>query len=469
MSSVVYSLKNGINRTNNPTTGGVFAYGSYTSAGAFTLFTDYEYEDGTAFVSEPFDDTQPLVWKGSSQYPHLGFENLTPNSSITPQPFPSFGIYLHPFIESGVRKDVGVRVTIPFGGSIAISSIIQRADTSCGDDIGYRIMKNGVAIQSRQFIQPSTTPTTINTPANTFVAGDIIDFIVDTGSQDNSFCDDTALEVTLTYLYTKIPDPTITTTPILCSTTVINGTTAFVSEGTFASIYDGTTRLYSTGVVLNPVLLNGTFSFTGLDLANSLGKKLSVILEKTGDVNSNPIDFIVQDGGCIVFSLQPPVVTSIDVCDFKCDYQRTMTGVAGKQGDIAIFKHPYNVGDPVIAVGINTNGTWEIKSSSFKDGEKYIAYLISYYSPDPNEGELEETDDLLSISNITCDPNCELVGRIKGSANGITNGIIRLFTYPLSTIIRPTAVGIIRNGKFEIITTSLAANTNYILSATKFD
>lgn len=468
MSSVVYSLKNGINRTNNPTTGGVFAYGSYTSAGAFTLFTDYEYEDGTAFVSEPFDATQPLVWKGSTQYPHLGFENLTPNAAITPQPFPSFGIYLHPFIVDGVRQDVGVRVTIPFSGNISIASIIQRADLNCGDDIGYRIMKNGVAIQSRQFIQPSNTPTSINTPPSPFVAGDVIDFIVDVGSQGNSFCDDVALEVSIVYQYDKIPTPVVTTTPILCSTTSINGTTAYVSEGTFASIYDGTTLLYSTAVVLNPVLLNGTFSFTGLDFTNSLAKVLSVVLERAGDEQSNSVTISIQDGGCVSQELTTPIITSMDFCNLKCDYQKTMSGTAGQRGDIVVFKHPYNAGDPIIATGINVTGNWQIKSSDFEENTEYVAYLITYYSPDPNIGVGDLPTDM-AISSVDCESDCVLVGRLKGNSSGISNGILRVFLSPISSASQPIEVGVIRDGKFDIKTTLLSPNTNYVFVSTKID
>lgn len=459
MSSVVYSLKNGINRTNNPTTGGVFAYGSYTSAGAFTLFTDYEYEDGTAFVSEPFDATQPLVWKGSTQYPHLGFENLTPNAAITPQPFPSFGIYLHPFIVDGVRQDVGVRVTIPFSGNISIASIIQRADLNCGDDIGYRIMKNGVAIQSRQFIQPSNTPTSINTPPSPFVAGDVIDFIVDVGSQGNSFCDDVALEVSIVYQYDKIPTPVVTTTPILCSTTSINGTTAYVSEGTFASIYDGTTLLYSTAVVLNSVLLNGTFSFTGLDFTNSLGKVLSVVLERAGDEQSNSVNISIQDGGCVVIEPSKPIISSFDFCGKKCYNKRLMAGTGGYNGDVVIFEYPYTYGDPIIATAI-CDVTWNAFSNNFIEGKSYVAYLLNY------EGE---PDIELDITGIDCERNCSYESTIKGTVAGITNGIIKAYEAPYIGIPTPVATSIIRDGAFVMETNLISTSVEYIFIAIKIN
>jgi len=459
MSSVIYSLKNGINRTNNPTIGGVFAYGSYTSAGVFTLFTDYEYEDGTAFVSEPFDDTQPLVWKGASEYPHLGFENLTPNLAITPQPFPSFGIYLHPYFEGGERKDVGVRVVIPFSGNIAIASIIQRADLECGDDIGYRIMKNGVAIQARQFIQPSNTPTAINTPPSPFLAGDIIDFIVDVGSQGNSFCDDTALEVTLNYQYEKIPDPIVTTSPILCSTTSISGTTSYVSEGTFASIYDGTTLLYSTAVVLNPVLLNGTFSFTGLDFTNSLGKSLSVILEKSGDINSNPVTFLVKDGGCVSTELSAPIITEVEFCNKKAYFQQTMLGTSSVAGDVAVFKYPYTYGDPIIASGFSDGENLFVNSSNFEEGQKYVAFLVSY------NGDLGTTVD---IGVLTCETYTAYVPTIKGTVAGVTNGLIKIFIDSVNEDLLSPFCGIIRDGKFDL-KIPLVTGVDYIFMAVKIN
>jgi hypothetical protein len=460
MSSVIYSLKNGINRTNNPTIGGVFAYGSYTSSGVFTLFNNYEYEDGDPFVSEPFDDTKPLVWKGATQYPHLGFENLQPNSEITPQPFPSFGIYLHPFINEGVREDVGVRVTIPFAGSLSIVSVIQRADLECGDDVGYRIMRNGVAIQSRQFIAPSSSTTTINTPANTFVAGDIIDFIVDVGSQNNYYCDDVALEITLTYQYTKIPTPVVTTSPILCSTTTINGTTAYVAEGTTASLYDGSTLLYSTSVILDNILYNGSFSFTGLDFSNSLGKSLYIVLEKSGDVQSEKVQFTVQDGGCVSLEVSEPIITEVDFCHQSCEFQRTMSGSASNDGEVVIFEYPYTYGDDIIAASIASNGAWFASSSKFIEGKKYVAFLINYESL---EGET------VSLESITCESICNVLPVIKGTVNGVTNGLIRVFLSPIVGFQLPVAIGIIKDGKFDIKTEVLSTGVDYILQVTKIN
>lgn len=459
MSSVNYSLKNGINRINNPTIGGVFSYGSYTSAGVFTLFTDYEYSDGTPFVSEPFDTAKPLVWKGVSEYPHIGFENLTPNSAITPQPFPSFGIYLHPYIIEGVRQDVGIRVTIPFGGNLSISSIIQRADLECGDDIGYRIMRNGVAIQSRRFIQSSNTPTIINTPASTFVAGDIIDFIVDIGSQSNSFCDDVTLEVTLNYQYTQIPEPIVTTNPILCSTTEINGTTAYVSEGTFASIYDGTTLLYSTAVVLDPVLLNGTFSFTDLDFTNSFAKTICIVLEKSGDVPSNPIKFTIQDGGCLEIGTNKPIITGIDFCNKKCYNGRTMSGTSNNEGDIVIFEYPYNYGDEIIAT-TTSNGTWSAISDRFVEKKRYVAFLLNY-------NNTLDTD--VTIDSLGCDADCVYMSTLNGTVNGINNGVLRAFDTPYTGVPLPVLTGIIKDGSFSIKNNTLSPNTEYIFMAVKIN
>ena len=456
MASVSYSLKNGINRTNNPTTGGVFTYGSYTSAGVFTLFPNYQYSDGTAFVAEPFDSTKPLVWKGGSEYPHLGFENLTPNLDITPQPFPSFGIYLHPFVSGDTRYDVGVRVVIPFGGNIAIASTIQKADSNCGDDVGYRIIKNGIAIQSRQFVNSSGSSTTINTPVNTFVAGDIIDFIVDAGSQNNYFCDDVALEITLTYQYTKIPSPTILPSVVLCSTTAITGTTAYLSEGTIATLYDGIEVIASTSVILDPVLYNGTFAFNGLNLTEKLGKSLSIVLAKSGDTSSDPVFVIVQDGGCVSKELLAPVITKIDLCDTKCDYQRVLSGITNKNGDVIIFKYPYTLGDPIIATGFSTNQEIIISSSNIDDNQKYVAFLVSY------DGLVGGQ---VQITNVSCDTACSLVGVFQGTVQGVTNGIIKVFNYPVTTNSVPVVTSIIKNGVFDIKSTLLAPDTDYVLMA----
>lgn len=460
MSSVAYSLKSGVNRTNNPSIGGVFSYGRYTSAGVFTLFDNYEYSDGTPFVAEPFDSTKVLSWKGDDEFPHLGFENLSPNSNITPQPFPTFGIYLHPHVTSGVREDVGVRVIIPFSGNISIQTLIQKADLVCGDGIGYRIIRNGVAIQSRQYIEPSATPLSINTPLNYFSAGDVIDFIVDSGTIYNFTCDDVMLEITLTYQYNKIPSPVVDVTSILCSTTSISGTTAYVADGTRASIYDGTTLLYSTGVSLNNTLYNGSFSFTGLDFTNSLGKNLYITLEKSGDVNSDPIYFTIQDGGCIEVVLSTPIVTEVDFCHKRCEFKRAMTGSASNDGEIVIFEYPYNYGDDIIAAAVSLNRTWYVNSENFKEGKKYVAFLINY---EGSEGETVE------IESINCEAICDSVPILKGTVVGVSNGLIRVFLSPIVGFQLPVVIGVIKDGRFNIKTDLLSTGVDYILQVTKIN
>jgi len=463
MASVVYSLKNGINRINNPTIGGVFAYGSYTSEGTFTLFTNYKYEDGTSFTAEPFDTSKALVWKNSSQYPHIGFENLSPNSSITPQPFPSFGIYLHPYFESGVRKDVGVRVTIPFGGTISILSTIQRGDTGCGDDIGYRIMKNGVAIKSRSFYNPSSTPTNVNTPPTIFAAGDIIDFIVDVGSQNNFYCDDTALEVSLVYEYTKIPTPIITTSPVICSTTTISGTTSFVSEGTTAELYIDSTLLASKSVTLDLVTYSGSFSFTGLDLTACKGKVLKIVLKKAGDIDSDFATTTIEDGGCVTGELEAPVVTEYFACKKKYIKVSKIFGYTEDFGDIAIYKYPYTEGDPIIAsTHINMPGSipggggepyyYEVYSENFEPLQQYVAVIAT---------------GSISLSEPLCDGTFELFGIVRGYAKGITNGIINM--YQESDETHSVANGIIREEKFEIKLSNISTTTSYVLITTKLN
>lgn len=459
MSSVVYSLKNGINRTNNPTIGGVFAYGSYTSAGAFTLFTEYEYSDGTAFTSEPFDTAKVLVWKGGSEYPHIGFENLNPNSNITPQPFPSFGIYLHPFVVDGVRQDVGVRVTIPFSGNLSIASTIQRGDTECGDDIGYRIMKNGVAIQSRQFIQPSNTPTNINTPPNFFNAGDIIDFIVDIGSQNNSFCDDTALEVSLIYQYDKIPTPVIETSPVICSTTTISGTTAFVAEGTLAELYLDSTLLGSVSVTMDLISYTGSFSFSGLDLTTYEGKTLKVVLKRSGDIDSDYATVVVGSGGCEDLILDAPVVTEADWCKKKYLYKRTISGNATESGNVALFKYPYTEGDDIIAAAnVNMSLEFFLQSENIETDTKYVAMLINY---DGVVGELTLNE------VVNCNPETTIGAGIKGYAKGITNGILNIYTE--DNLTTPVLTDIIREEVFDIFSTKLYTGISYVLVATKLN
>ena len=288
MSTFSFSLKDGINGVNNPSLDGVFSYG--TTAGGFTLMDNY------GFIGSIISGDQIQAWNVTGDlYPHIGFENLQGNIHVEPQPFPTFGIYLHPGAAGAV-----VRMTVPFALDANLNGLIQRASTNSGNEnIRFSIVKNGVTLLN-QFIDPTDGIVPFSQPANTLIAGDVIDFIVRFGS-DTISSDDTALEVTLDLSYTQIPTPIITTSPIDCSTTVINGEATFLASGTTASLYSGATLIQS--VLVTTVGYNGIFSFTGLNLNSYGGQNLTVILTKAGDTDSLPVNIAVVNANCGVVAI----------------------------------------------------------------------------------------------------------------------------------------------------------------------
>lgn len=319
MSTFSFSLKQGINNTNNPSLDGVFCYGWKDSiTNIFNLFDSYKYEDGSPYTGLPFDTSQPLVWRDSvNSFPNLGFENLTPNAQISPQPFPTFGIYAHPayvdpfnVIIPNPRKDVVVRLKVPFTLSGVFTTTIQRATPACGDEVGYTIQKNGVNIAPRVSIIPNAAPVT-TTNNDTFNANDLLDFIIDPGTNFDMACDDTAFEVILDLSYTEIPTPIILTNPINCSTTQIDGKVLFIATGTTANLYNGATLITSVPVVINNY--TGNFSFTGLNLTGfSAGHNLSVVLSKIGDTDSTPVVITLEAGGCAVSVINGNTFTTFE-------------------------------------------------------------------------------------------------------------------------------------------------------------
>jgi hypothetical protein len=300
MSSFVFNLKDGLSNVSNPN--GIFRFGSFSETNVFTLFNEYSYTDGTPYTGLPFDATQELAWKTSGQgYPHIGFENLFPNAEISPQPFPVNGIYVHPYVSGAIfpgftlpRKDVGVRMIIPYTAGGSFVSTVQTAQAT-GDGTKYRILKNGTEILARTAIVGGAFPVNFTT-TDSFIAGDIVDFIVDVGDALDPGSDDTSFGVELTLSYTQIPSPTLSPNPINCNTTQINGVIDFIASGTTANLFNGAILIQS--VPVNVVGVNGTFSFTGLNLTAFGGNTLSVILTKAGDTDSTPVTFVVGTVGC---------------------------------------------------------------------------------------------------------------------------------------------------------------------------
>ena len=209
----------------------------------------------------------------------MAFEQLEAGE-VTPQPFPQFGIFLHP----GESPTV-VRLAIPNNVQIiSIINALQRATFGCGENIGYTIKTDNSTLFPRTIIATSGSPTVYNVPPSSVNAGNYIYFIVDKGDDGSTFCDDTALDVEITLLYDKV------LTPVLSGTLNCNATNATFD---IAFQQSGTLELYKSGN-LNPIAttnisqvgntFNGQGTFSGLNL--SAGGDYYVIAKNVGQEES---------------------------------------------------------------------------------------------------------------------------------------------------------------------------------------
>lgn len=260
LGQITFKLKSVVGNQ-NPSSNGLFAYGTLNSGNSFTQFPNYG-PDGSGAGNPQWVWTYTL---GQQVYPVLAFEHLDAYE-ITPQPFPVFGVFFHPANGLGTT----VRLAVPSQMQIlSITSKIQRATFGCGDNIGFQIKTaSGTTIQSRVVVQTSNSPTTFNSNTATVNAGDYIYFTVDAGDDGSDWCDDTAVDVEVTLLPTKIVTPVLTGT-LNCSTTSATFDVAFQQSGTLELYKLGNPSPISTapiGQVGNT--FNGQGTFTGLSLSN---------------------------------------------------------------------------------------------------------------------------------------------------------------------------------------------------------
>ena len=208
---ITFKLKSVVGQQ-NPSSDGLFSYGTIDGSNNFVPFSGYgndnSYGGGT--------DGQ-VGWTfqvGEQTYPFLAFEQLDARE-VTPQPFPTFGIFMHP----GASPSV-VRLAIPNTVHIVgIANSLQRATFGCGTNIGYSIKTDNTTILPRTIIATSNTPTIYTAPAITVGSGYMY-FIVDQGDDGSFYCDDTAVDVEVTLYFDKI------LTPVLFGTLNCNSTSA---------------------------------------------------------------------------------------------------------------------------------------------------------------------------------------------------------------------------------------------------
>jgi hypothetical protein len=174
---ITFKLKSVVGQQ-NPSTNGLFSYGTLNN-GTFQLFPHYG-EDGTGAGI----NISQKGWTfniGQESYPFLAYEQLNA-AEVTPQPFPPFGVFLHP----GESPSV-VRLSVPNNVHIlGITNALQRATFGCGENIGYTIKTDNLTIFPRTIIATSSSPTNYNVPAINVSAGSYIYFIVDKGDDGST-------------------------------------------------------------------------------------------------------------------------------------------------------------------------------------------------------------------------------------------------------------------------------------------
>lgn len=442
-----FSLKSALNATNNPTTDGFFRWGSLSGT-TFTLFNNY------GFIGSIFGGDQVQAWNSTGDlYPHVGFENLSGNAHIEPQPFPNFGIYCHPG-----SLGACIRATMPFASAVTSVVKVQRASTNSGNlKINFRILKNDIIIHT-QDIDPTDGVVNLSIPM-TVVGGDIIDYVVRNGG-DGFDSDDTALEVTFEFNYSKVPNPTVTSGNLDCQSLEIEGTTKFVGSDAVANVYasDGLTLLGSSAITVSGY--DGIFTVTPLNLSSYGGQNIILRLEELGVLPSDDIVLSVGNAGCEeIETLASPTVVAQDFCIKKCSYQKTIMGTSDLPDGsfIALYRYPLNPlgGNEVIGTGFVSGGIWSISSESISS-EKYIAIGVR------QDGL---TGGAVAIDAVQeCDKPCVLVGTFNGLASGIDNGIIALYE---DGVTLPIATGVILNGVWSIKANISPTINDYYLKAIK--
>lgn len=311
-----FSLKQTINRTNNPSVDGIFEYGMFNPTTlAFTRFDTYGYVDGSTPNYNNLDTSKILGWYKQSvgDYPHIAFENIQNNANITPQPFPNQGVYIHPAVSwvQGVDANVGVRINVLRNSTFRIlnGSTIEAADNNCGDNINYRVRLNNTDLIANTIIPHGSGPQSLSTSSITLNAGDTIDIMSGIGNTgDNPFCDDTALEALIELIPLKVNTPIVDL--FVCSDTEITTNVILQTEGT-VNMYSNTGNLISTATIIQNGY-NGIAVFTGLDLTSGGG--FYFIAKNTGQVDSEPTEILNIASCCTepIITTQP---TGYNICD----------------------------------------------------------------------------------------------------------------------------------------------------------
>ena len=300
---ITFKLKSVVGQQ-NPSSNGLFSYGTIDN-GTFQLFPSYG-EDGTG-AGVNISQKGWTFDVGQESYPFLAYEQLNA-AEVTPQPFPLFGVFLHP----GETPSV-VRLSVPNNVHIlGITNALQRATFGCGDNIGYSIKTDNLTIFPRTIITTSNSPTTYNVPAININAGSYIYFIVDKGDDGSTYCDDTALDVEVTLQYDKIVTPILSGT-LNCGANSATFDIAFQQSGILELYKLGNpSPIASTTISQVGNTFNGKGIFTGLNL--SAGGSYYVIAKNAGQTQSEQ-SAVMNVTPCCSNAVAPSItVNSLSLC-----------------------------------------------------------------------------------------------------------------------------------------------------------
>ncbi len=301
---ITFKLKSVVGQQ-NPSSNGLFSYGTLNN-GTFQLFPHYG-EDGTGDINGISQKGWTFVL-GQENYPFLAFEQLNAGE-VTPQPFPPFGIFMHP---SNDAPSV-VKLSIPNNATIiSITNNVQRPSFGCGDNIGYSIITDNSTILARTIISTSSSPNVYMVGAMPINAGNNIYFIVDKGEDGNYSCDDTALDVEITLQYDKIVTPTLSGT-LNCDATSATFDIAFQQSGTLELYKLGNPNpISTTNISQVGNTFNGQGTFSGLDL--SAGGSYYVIA-KNNEQEQSDRSAVINVSPCCTNAIAPSImVNNLSLC-----------------------------------------------------------------------------------------------------------------------------------------------------------
>lgn len=279
-----FQLSAGLNAVNNPSADGIFRYGFWNWNDpnfplGFNQFTHYGYASGaTTPPGPPYDQNEVLGWfkPGSIEdhmaiaFEHLGLPSDPLHFQITPQPFPTGGIYVHPSrlnlpFSSGT-KDPIIRIHILTNSNFSLSGTIQRVTIGCGSDIGYKVVKNqSINLIARTNLPTNASPTSVSISTIPLLAGDYVDIQIDSGDDGTDACDDTAVDFIVTLTPNQVNQPGIQGITDCESTSIVYGIS--LQQSGSVSLYKAGIGLIGTVAIVTSGI-NGTATFSGLDLSD---------------------------------------------------------------------------------------------------------------------------------------------------------------------------------------------------------